>query len=236
MYGKTIICLASSRKPPSGRCIAGKEYYGINVSKWIRPISARFSHEISEEELSYKNGTRVQLLDIVSIPLLRAIPFQHQTENHILNNDYFWTKTGVADWNLITSCLDKFDPIFWGNSQSTFHGKNDKVEESIAINTGSSLKFILASDLIIRVHIENGYQGTPGRRRVRGLFTINRTPYIMSITDPEIENLYLSYRDGDYHIGEAALCISLVEVWNGFAFRVIASIITKQRCNKINGR
>ena len=57
----------------------------------------------------------------------------------------------------------------------------------------------------------------------------------MSITDPEIADAYLVRGDGKYEVGDAALCISLVEVWNGFAFRVIASLITPQRCAQING-
>lgn len=230
MYLKTIICLANSRKPPSGRCIAGKELDGNKVGKWLRPVSARPGHEVSEEERRYENGVKAQLLDIVSVPLIQPTPFDHQIENHVLDENFYWKKTGTANWNQVVACVDAFDPAFWGNSQSTYHGQNDKVSEANVLRAGSSLKLIRVSDLELVVHIEDGYQGAPGRRRVRGRFTLNRVPYLMSITDPEIEEDYLGRHDGKYSIGEAALCVSLVEVWNGFAFRVIASIITPQRC------
>jgi hypothetical protein len=230
MYEITMICLANSRKPPSGRCIAGKEFAGNKVGKWLRPVSARPGHEVSEDERRYESGIKAQLLDILSVPLIRAAPFDHQVENHVLDDKFYWTKTGTADWNRVVSCVDAFDPAFWGNSQSTYHGQNDKVAEANVIKTGSSLKLILVSDLEVVVHVEDGYQGAQGRRRVRGRFTLNHAPYLMSITDPEMEEAYLVRGDGKYQVGNAALCISLVEIWNGFAFRVIASLITPQRC------
>lgn len=234
MYVKKIICLANSRKPPSGRCVAGKEFEGNEIGEWIRPVSARASHEVSEDERRYENGIKAQILDIVSIPLIQADPFCHQVENNVLDNKFYWTKIGTANWGNVISCVDAFDSVFWGNSQSTYHGRNDKVAESYVVNVGSSLKLILVSDLDVIVHIEDGFQGNPGRRRVRARFTFNCTPYVMSITDPEVEEEYLAKCNGQYPIGVAVLCVSLVEIWNGFAFRVVASMITQQRCLKIN--
>lgn len=236
MYKKTIICLANSRKPPSGRCIAGKEFEGNMVGIWLRPVSARSSHEVSEVERRYESGIKAKLLDILSVPLIRAAPFGHQVENHVLDDRFYWTKIGTADWKQVVSCADAFDQAFWGNSEKTYHGQNDKVAEANLIKTGSSLKLIRVHDLVVVVHVEDGYQGAQGRRRVRGRFTLNNVLYFLSITDPVIEEEYLGRANGNYQVGEAALCISLAEVWNGFAFRVIASLITEQRCAQVNGR
>jgi len=235
MYSATIICLANSRKPPSGRCIAGKELKDNRVGGWLRPVSARAGHEVSEEERRYENGIKAQLLDILTVPLIRPAPFEHQVENHILDDKFYWTKSGSANWNQVVSCVDEFDPAFWAYSQSTFHGQNDKVAEANLDKMGSSLKLISVSDLVVVVHVEDGFQGNPGRRRVRARFSLHQTPYLMALTDPEIEESYLARGDGNYPIGEAMLCVSMVEKWNGFAFRVVASLITPQRCALING-
>lgn len=231
MYKKTIICLANSRKPPSGRCIAGKEVVNGTVNGWVRPVSNRLSHEVSEEERRYEDGKKAQLLDIVSIPLISPNPFGHQTENHTLDAGYYWTKVGTASWVQVNAIVDPDDGAFWSHSQSTYHGQNDKVAEANLAQIGSSLRLTRVNDLTIKVINEDGYNGNPSRRRVRGEFTVLGMRFLVSVTDPEIEEYYLAQSNGDYRVGEAVLCISLVEPWNGYAFRVIASVITPQRCS-----
>jgi hypothetical protein len=231
MYEKTIICLANSRKPPSGRCIAGKEFSDDSVGGWVRPVSSRPGHEVSEEERKYKGGRRAQLLDIVTVPLLKPSPVLHQVENHILAAEYYWEKIGVASWDQVLDCVDEHDAAFWAHSEKTYHGVNDKVAAPNVNKIGSSLKLILVNDLELRVRSEDGYEGNPARRRVRANFSIGHNTYRLSVTDPEIDEEFLIKGDGDYELGEAALCISLVEVWNGFAFRVVASVITPARCD-----
>ena len=235
MYEITILCLANSRKPPSGRCIAGKVYAnGGTTADWVRPVSARPTHEVSEEERRYEGGSKAQLLDIISVPLRQASPSRHQVENHKLDEQYYWKKEGTATWTQVKAAVDPYDARFWGNSQSTYHGLNDKVPEVAVDAIGSSLKLILVTDLVISVSRENGYEGNPSRRRVRAKFTFSDTKYWMSITDPETEEEFLTQGDEEYQIGEAALCISLAEVWNGFAFRVVASVITPNRCEALD--
>lgn len=230
MYEITILCLANSRKPPSGRCIAGKKFVNGKSLEWIRPISARSSHEVSEEERRYENGKKAQLLDIVTVPLIKATPSGHQVENHTLDPDYYWTEVGRANWKQVTAALDPYDASFWLESQSTYHGLSDKVAESDISKIRSSLKLVLVPNVEIRVRRETGYEGNPARRRVRASFVFKDESYLLSVTDPEIEESYLTKEDGNYPLGEAALCISLAEVWNGFAFRVAASVITPDRC------
>jgi hypothetical protein len=72
-YTKTIICLANSRKM-SGRCLAGREIDGEKIDAWIRPVSAREHEEISEGDRRYKDGHTTNLLDIVTIPMLKPKP------------------------------------------------------------------------------------------------------------------------------------------------------------------
>jgi hypothetical protein len=230
MYEITMLCLANSRKPPSGRCIAGKKFVKGKVYEWMRPISARPTHEVSEEERRYESGKKAQLLDIVTVPLMKAIPSGHQVENHTLDADYYWSSTGRANWKQVTDAVDSYDASFWSESQSTYHGLNDKVAGSDISKIKSSLKLVLVPNVEIRVRSEAGYEGNPSRRRVRASFGIKKKSYLLSVTDPEIEECYLVKGDGDYQLGEAALCISLAEVWNGFAFRVVASVITPERC------
>jgi hypothetical protein len=94
----TIVCMANSRKPPSGRCIAGKEIEQGECLRWIRPVSSRPTHEISEEEKRYEDGTQPMLRDIITIPVNEPKPIGHQTENIEIDSNYYWVKNGILPW------------------------------------------------------------------------------------------------------------------------------------------
>lgn len=235
MYEKTMICLANSRKPPSGRCIAGKEFEDGEIGPWLRPVSARPEHEVSEEERRYEGGKKAQLLDIIEVPLKQPSPLGFQVENHVLDAEYYWVKIGSATWDQVQEAVDPYDAAFWSKSQNTYHGMNDKVSEEDVAEFTSSLKLIHVHDLVVHVQREDGYQGRPGKRKVRGHFNYRNKSYWLSISDAHFEEEYLHKVDGQYPIEEAVLCISLVEVFHGFSFRVIASVITPQRCEVLNG-
>lgn len=80
------------------------------------------------------------------------------------------------------------------------------------------------------VRREDGFGSAPARRRLRGAFTYHGESYLLSVTDHEVEDLYMAKQDGNYEVGDAVMCISLAEVWRGYAFRVIASVINPKRC------
>ena len=46
------------------------------------------------------------------------------------------------------------------------------------------------------------------------------------MTDPKVEAAALKGEDGESAIAEALLCVSLGEVWNGSAYKLVAAIIT----------
>lgn len=227
---KTIMCLANSRKPPSGRCIAGKEWGGVHAGQWIRPVSSRESKEVSEEERRYITGGKAQLLDIIQVSMKNQSPVAHQTENFIFDDGFYWAKVGTATWAQVISQQDQYDANFWVQAESTYHGLNDKVADSISGNIRSSLKLIAPSNLKLEVVNEEGYEGRPSRRRLRARFEYHQTSYNLLVTDPEVEDQYLAMAEGCYPINTAILCISLTESWHGSASRLVASVIAPERC------
>lgn len=84
---KRILCLANSKKM-SGRCVAGREVLANGPGPWIRPISARPSEEVSEDERQYEDGSDPCVLDVIDIPLIRRQPHACQTENWLLDPNY----------------------------------------------------------------------------------------------------------------------------------------------------
>jgi hypothetical protein len=224
-YTKTIICLANSRKH-SGRCIAGKEVLANGFGPWIRPVSARPSAEVSEEERRYEDGTDPHLLDIVEVPMLAPAPVLQQAENHILDAGYYWTKKGEFLFADLSKLVD-LPEILWSNGDSTYNGLNDRVKVDVAAGLPNSLVLLKPQDLSVSVQTEGAAFGN-ARRRVRASFKHNGTSYILAVTDPVAEREFLAKSNGTYSVKNAYLCVSLGEAHtDGSCYKLVAAVITK---------
>lgn len=222
-YTKVLLCLANSRKI-SGRCLAGKEIDGSNIGGWIRPISTRPTGELSEEDRRFQNGQDPKLLDIIRIPMIEARPHTFQTENHLIDDRFYWMNEGKATLNDVRKSLDKLQGPLWDNSSSSYNGTNDRVAEIAAGALSDSLKLVEIEDLRIEVGVE-GAEFNNAKRKVRGHFTLGGMQYKLAITDPIIERQYFAGEDGYFQIGRAVLCISLGEPYGGFTYKLIAAVI-----------
>src|SRR5690242_19596914 len=123
---KTIICLANSRKH-HGRCIAGIELVDSRSGDWVRPVSARPSHEVSEEERNYEDGSGPQVLHVVDVPVLRYEPHEYQTENWLLDPEYYWVKRGHVEWEDLDDLESDPSPLWSNEAGSSYNGTNDRV-------------------------------------------------------------------------------------------------------------
>ncbi|MCC6781156.1 MAG: hypothetical protein IT537_31675 [Hyphomicrobiales bacterium] len=152
-YTKTIICLANSRKI-AGRCVAGKEISGGKIGPWIRPISGRPTGELSEEDRRFENGQDPKLLDVVRIPMIEPRPHDFQTENHLIDDGYYWTRERAASWDELQAALDPKAGSLWDNSSSSYNGLRDRVQDGATDQLDSSLRLIEVKDLTIAVAAE----------------------------------------------------------------------------------
>jgi hypothetical protein len=227
-YTKTLVCLANSRKPPSGRCVAGREKVGNRLGAWIRPVSARPTREISEEERRYEDGSDPKVLDVISIEMTAAQPHDHQQENHVIDDSYYWDKRGTASWSELQMAVEDPAGPLWINGYSSSYGMNDRVPEVSLAALGRSLYLVRPSDLQIVVASEGGDFGPP-RRRVRARFKLCGDSYCFVVTDPPVEREHLAKGDGETAVSPVLLSVSLGEVFNGYAYKLVASVITPQR-------
>jgi len=223
-YTKTIICLANSRKPPSGRCVAGREVTGKGFGDWIRPISERPTQEISLEEHRYQDGRDPSLLDIIAIEMKSPQPQHHQKENHLIDADWYWVKQGTVTWQDLQVAVEDPGGPLWLNDYSSYNGHNDRVPEGSLDSLPRSLYLVRPEQLRLVVASEGGDFGTP-RRRVRARFNLCGHPYPIVVTDPHTESDFLARHDGEYPVAEALICVSLGEVFHGYAYKLAAAAV-----------
>jgi hypothetical protein len=232
-YRKTILCLANSRKPPSGRCIAGREVVQGGFGDWVRPVSARPTHEISEEERRFENGKQPKVLDVLSIEMKAHVPTGHQRENHVIDADYYWLRGGTVDWQELMGAVEKVTGPLWANNSSSYFGTNDRVDEAEANGLARSLFLIRPQNLRIIVVLEGAQFNNP-RRRVRARFQLAGHNYCVIVTDPVVEEQYFALPNNEYPMPDAVICMSLSELHTDshghtYAYKLAAAIITPER-------
>ncbi len=220
---KRIVCLANSRKL-SGRCIAGREWdQEKRAGDWIRPVSVRKSQEVSEYERQYEDGSDPRLLDIIDIPMKRPQPEDHQSENWLLDPEYYWEKVGSYSPFELSSLVDPVEPL-WIDGDSTYSGRNDKIPIDARVKIRTSLRLIEVEELTLYVFAPGEAFGN-AKRRVQGWFVYSGQHYRLWVTDPTYERRYLSKLDGTYRIGACHLTISLGEPYEGAIYKLIAAIL-----------
>ncbi|NEJ82471.1 hypothetical protein GR268_38675 [Rhizobium leguminosarum] len=207
--------------------MAGKIFEGPQKGAWIRPVSERSTAELSELDRRFENGEHPSVGDIIRVPMKAASPHKYQTENHQIDDKFYWRRIAPSDPTKLAQWIDKKSGPLWENHSSSTSGLNDRVDEGRAAASvaafGGSLCLLQVNDLGIHVAVE-GAAFNNAKRKVRGDFSYDGHRYRMAITDPKIEAEYLAKGDGEYHIGKSLVCISLGDEYKGHAYKLIASV------------
>jgi hypothetical protein len=120
---------------------------------------------------------------------------------------------------------DISDGHLWMNGFSTKNGLNDHVPVSMLKKEQRSLYLLPPRDVQIVARTVRVPDSLP-KRRVQASFSLNGIEYTLIVTDPAIRDKYLREKEGAYCIENAALCISLGEIYNGNAYKLVAAVIT----------
>jgi hypothetical protein len=163
---------------------------------------------------------------VIKVTLAQAQPLFHQTENHVIA-PIRWEKLQEATWNHVAAATETTNGALWHDGLRSYHGVNDKVSEAIATTLNTSLMLLEPQTLTLVVAQESKFLGGYDRR-VRAEFTYNNTPYNFVVTDPWIEQKYFALADGRYDIPTSRLCLSLPEILNGNATKLVAAVITPE--------
>jgi hypothetical protein len=106
-----------------------------------------------------------------------------------------------------------------------------KVAESRLGDMTRSLYLVRPSRLRIVVGRDSGMYSKDDRR-VRARFDLCGHSYCVVVTDPVIQREYLAGSDGESELEDTVICVSLGEVYGGFAYKLAAAVITPQRAGE----
>jgi hypothetical protein len=223
---KRMVCLANSRKL-GGSCVAGMEVAQGRRVGWIRPVTARESQELLQHDCLCDDGSCARPLDVVDVRLLRAQPSAYQQENWLLAPHARWRKVGRARWDDLLGLVDPAERL-WIDGHSTKSGRNDRIPTEIAERLTSSLRLVHVTKLKLRVFQPGLDFGNPSKRLQAG-FSHAGDYYWLRVTDPRYEETYLARGNGEYHVGESCLTISIGEPHtDGFCYKLVAAIIERK--------
>lgn len=218
---KRIVILANSKKhwtsaEHNGRCVAG-----IARGKprtWIRPVSARTTQEVSFHERKYQGELEPELLDVVDVPVVSAVPSGHQQENWLIDPEEWWEKVGDYDLGSLSEYATLRGPL-WVPGSASAQYENNRVPTGQMDGISDSLR-------LIRVpRFEVGARWVWGKKHVDGRFTFDGIDYVMRVTDPWVEAEYWNRKAGWHDRGECYLTISLGESYGAYFYKFIAGVI-----------
>lgn len=212
---KEVIILTKSDKN-SNYCVAGVEREN---GKWIRLENKNLTgYAVSEEDITYADGTECQVLDIVEAKCLdEEAALHYQPENVYLDLTQKLRKIGEASW------ADVFAVHPVEIRSMILNSRFDRMSEEYAKNTrySRSLQLIQVKDLKISISQKEDDR----YKHPKGIFTYvnnlnEEIEYMLTVTDPDycpalqerqIENPYM--------------IISLGGLYNGHHYLLIAKII-----------
>jgi hypothetical protein len=219
---KEIVCLANSYKLQN-RCVAGKE---VNGFKWVRPVSSRETGELDLGQIRLGVGGIPKLLDIIKIPILDPRPNYFQPENILIQEGQRWNKTGDFPVERIDELLD-FPDTLWHNNG----GKNDNVSKDILQKEPPLASLYFIKPQTFKIH---NIERLTGSIQTRALFVYSGVEYDLVVTDPESKEEFLKLGKGDRILDkDVYLCISLGEEFQGCHYKLIASVIRREKKNNI---
>ncbi len=222
---KKIVVLANSRKPP-GRCIAGIEINNDgSLGNWVRPWdinSIKKNGGLSKSNLNSQNDVEIKNLDIVSFKYFeRNSDNRYQFENvHIspkrFQNIFF--HTGKFKKELLPPKIEMNLP--WPAGSSSYGHLNNRIHES-------ELKGITRSLCLIQRDVEiSAFYKYDGKKALAAKFDENNYEVKADITCPLIEEqLALEVGQDPIILPNAIMCVSLGEMYKGFCYKLVASII-----------
>ncbi len=210
---KTIVIFANSVKHHQ-HCVAGKD---IVTKEWIRPVGNKDECELTHEQVRSTNpygSFPTKILQKVKIKFAQHAPLINQPENYIISDDS-WIQNYKIDPSEIINFIDNPSDL-WIDNTSSIDRVNYHLIQNGTIKVEQSLYLIEVKNIQIYWKDRSNIGQSPQRR---GQFEYNHISYDLPLTDPNFREFE------EENLGNKFLCISLGEEFNGYCYKLIASIL-----------
>ena len=221
-----MICFANSIKL-GGRCVAG---FRTDGKGWFRPVSDRTSGELYSNDYSLSDGTTLQLLDLVKVPVIKHDPRPHQPENWLISGD----KWDLLKRPILTKYMLSLVSRNVNQGPLLFGCTSDRVSFNDLCQkpTNSSLAFVFPKEL--KWSIE--YNSFRDSKQTRAIFKIENQLYNLVITDPVWRTKLQGLDIGIYEPEQLGLkqndliifTLSLGEPFDGACYKLVAGVVVIQ--------
>ena len=206
---KKIIVMTESSKFKNN-CVAGID---LKTGNWVRIVSndVGIHGALTNEDLTYEDGNMCKVMDVVSVPYIDYVPTAVQTENILLNREYYIEKDREASLDEVLEIHpDELHNYIFGTRYSSV--KEENLEE---LGIDYSLMLIKVSNLTF-TRKQNNY----GTIKLKLTFSYNGIEYEdMSVTDPEFYDI----KDGA-EFREAYIVMSIGTPYNGSCYKFVSKI------------
>ncbi len=231
---KILVILANSFKHHPSTCIAGREVRDkgnhYEIESWIRPISTHDEGGLYPSESQLTNGRSPVVFDFVQVELSANTHESTQPENWLIATNAKWKcltpKFEKPSMNLLVEVpqdlwLEKAQP-------------SDRISATaITLKPPKQSLFFIS---LKSVTVQFGWRqwDSEYKPRRRALFTYNSKQYDLGITDSAFLDRYRSefppkgQSTKEFKIGGKEGCflvVSLAPAFNGFHYKVVATII-----------
>lgn len=236
MLSKSILVLANSLKK-GGRCIAGREVLWLpdgrwHFGKWVRPVSRHGDGELFREETTKVDGNLVGVMEFAEVSLAENQNEPCQPENWFISGLRCWSAIGRSAKLPPTAALEEHPRDLWIDKAE----QNDRISPNrlAELSPGFSLVVIRPEQLTLVWWSQMNTFKKQVQNKFRAHFTYNGLAHELSLTDPLASDRYCRPMPA---LGEKPrmlplksangplVCVSLTPVFQGFHYKVAATIL-----------
>jgi len=229
---RRIVVLANSIKRGQ-RCVAGRDVgtgRELVTGAWIRPISGESEGELERRHMKVAEGGLPEVLDIMDVPLLDRAKTPVHPEDWIVDTGRPWKRVA----QLIPETIGAFEERpknLWLEPKS----HPDRVTGAFALRQArhQSLYLIRPEDLRFELFWKHNEYKKREEKKTRAKFSYGGLMYDMSLTDPEFTDRHCPKHPAvgtnallvDSPYDECLLCVSLTPEFNGYHYKVVATVL-----------